>query len=162
MIRKKKKYQTGFTASAFDLLHAGHIAMLQDAKSVCNHLIVGLHIDPSIENPDKSKPIQSLIERQIQINAVKYVDEVICYSTEDELLGILQTMPIDVRIIGEEYQNKFFTGDSVDHHIYFNKRRHFYSSSDLRFELLQRAIAEAMKEEEEERNRKGMEKPEST
>ena len=148
MIREKKKYQTGFTASAFDLLHAGHIAMLQDAKSVCNHLIVGLHIDPSIENPNKSKPIQSLIERQIQINAVKYVDDVICYSTEDELLGILKTMPIDVRIIGKEYQNKSFTGEFENHHIYFNERRHFYSSSDLRRELLQRAIMEAEQEQE--------------
>ena len=161
MIRKKKKYQTGFTASAFDLLHAGHIAMLQDAKSVCNHLIVGLHIDPSIENPDKSKPIQSLIERQIQVNAVKYVDDVICYSTEDELLGILKVLPIDVRIIGEEYQNKSFTGDCENHHIYFNERRHLYSSSNLKGELLHRAISEAMKEEEQEQIRRGMEKPEN-
>lgn len=128
-----KRYGIGFTASAFDLLHAGHIAMLQEAKSICDHLIVGLQVDPSIDRPEKAKPVQSLIERQIQLSGVKYVDQVIVYRTENDLLDILLSVPIDVRIIGEEYRDKFFTGCAVPGiDIHYNKRRHQWSSSELR------------------------------
>ncbi len=127
-----KKYKIGFTASCFDLLHSGHITMLQEAKSVCEYLIVGLQIDPSIDRPEKNKPIQTLMERQIQLNAVKYIDEVICYSTEYELLHLLSALPIDVRIIGEEYKEKKFTGYDFPINVYFNKRHHNWSTTRLR------------------------------
>lgn len=127
-----KKYKIGFTASCFDLLHSGHITMLQEAKSVCEYLIVGLQIDPSIDRPEKNKPIQTLMERQIQLNAVKYIDEVICYSTEYELLHLLSALPIDVRIIGEEYSGKKFTGYDFPINVYFNKRHHNWSTTRLR------------------------------
>ena len=127
-----KKYKIGFTASCFDLLHSGHITMLQEAKSVCEYLIVGLQIDPSIDRPEKNKPIQTLMERQIQLNAVKYIDEVICYSTEYELLHLLSALPIDVRIIGEEYRGKKFTGYDFPINVYFNKRHHNWSTTRLR------------------------------
>jgi len=127
-----KKYKIGFTASCFDMLHSGHITMLQEAKSICDHLIVGLQVDPSVDRPEKNKPIQTLMERQIQLNAVKYVDEVICYSTEYELLHLLSALPIDVRIIGEEYKEKKFTGYDFPINVYFNKRHHNWSTARLR------------------------------
>ena len=128
----------GITFSAFDLLHAGHVAMLEEAKSVCDYLIVGLHIDPSLERSNKNKPIQSLIERQIQLKGCKYVDEVICYETEQDLLNLLNMVKWHVRIIGEEYKGKAFTGCTEfdnphsDKEIYYNSRRHGFSSTDLR------------------------------
>ena len=128
--------EVGFTASTFDLLHAGHIAMLRDAKSQCNHLICGLQIDPSCDRMDKNKPIQSIVERYTQLSAVKYVDEIIVYATENDLIDILQMYPINIRILGEEYRNKDFTGKDecrnrgID--LYFNKRDHRFSTSDLR------------------------------
>jgi glycerol-3-phosphate cytidylyltransferase len=132
--QSSKPYKIGFTASAFDLLHAGHIAMLQEAKSICDHLIVGLHVDPSVDRPSKNRPIQSLLERQLQLHAVRYVDQVIVYHTEDELLDILTSVPIDVRIIGEEYRGKHFTGCNVKGiDIHYNRRRHGWSSSSLRW-----------------------------
>ena len=127
-----KKYKIGFTASCFDMLHSGHITMLQEAKSISDHLIVGLQVDPSVDRPEKNKPIQTLMERQIQLNAVKYVDEVICYSTEYELLHLLSALPIDVRIIGEEYKEKKFTGYDFPINVYFNKRHHNWSTTRLR------------------------------
>ena len=128
----------GITFSAFDLLHAGHVSMLAEAKQNCDYLIVGLHIDPSLEREDKSKPIQSLVERQIQLKGCKYVDEIICYETERDLLNILATNDWDVRIIGEEYKNKIFTGrtEFADKNVYFNSRKHKYSSSSLREKLV--------------------------
>ena len=96
-------YRVGFTASSFDLLHAGHVLMLKEAKSVCDHLIVALQTDPSIDRPEKRRPVQSLVERQIQLQAVAYVDEIVVYGTEEDLLNLLRTLPIDVRIIGEDY-----------------------------------------------------------
>ena len=128
----------GITFSAFDLLHAGHVSMLAEAKQNCDYLIVGLHIDPSLEREDKSKPIQSLVERQIQLKGCKYVDEIICYETERDLLNILATTDWDVRIIGEEYKNKIFTGrtEFADKNVYFNSRKHKYSSSSLREKLV--------------------------
>jgi len=128
----------GITFSAFDLLHAGHVAMLEEAKSVCDYLIVGLHIDPSLERSNKNKPIQSLIERQIQLKGCKYVDEIICYETEQDLLNLLNMINWHVRIIGEEYKGKVFTGSTEfdnphsTKEIYYNSRRHGFSSTDLR------------------------------
>jgi glycerol-3-phosphate cytidylyltransferase len=122
----------GFTASTFDLLHAGHISMLAEAKSVCDYLIVGLHVDPSLERQEKNHPVQSLVERYIQLSAVSHVDEIIPYQTEDDLNDILLTFPIAVRIIGEEYRDANFTGKNLDMKIHYNKRRHGFSSSLLR------------------------------
>jgi len=128
--------QIGITASTFDLLHAGHIAMLREAKSQCDYLICALQVDPSIDRPEKNKPIQTLVERFIQLQAVKYVDEIIPYQTEQDLEDILKMYPLDIRIIGEEYKNKTFTGRATCSargiEIYFNRRDHRFSSSDLR------------------------------
>lgn len=123
---------TGFTASTFDLLHAGHVVMLKEAKSVCDYLIVGLHVDPSKEREYKNTPIQTLVERYAQLAAVREVDEIIPYQTEDDLLNILNMYPISIRIIGEEYRDKDFTGKNLDMQIHYNKRRHDFSSSLLR------------------------------
>ena len=122
----------GITASTFDLLHAGHILMLKEAKSVCDYLIVALQVDPTIDRPEKNKPIQSYYERWVQLSAVKYVDEIIPYSTEEELMTILQNYDIDIRILGDEYERKLFTGSKLDMEYYFNKRTHNYSSTELR------------------------------
>ncbi len=127
-----KKYNIGFTCSCFDLLHSGHIPMLQEAKSMCDHLIVGLQVDPSMDRPEKSRPIQTLMERQIQLNAVKYVDEVIVYYTEQELIKLLKVLPIDIRIIGSDYMNKDFTGSDLEIGIYYNKRQHHWSTTRLK------------------------------
>lgn len=126
----------GFTCSTFDLLHAGHIQMLRDAKDRCDYLIVGLQIDPSIDRSDKNPPVQTVVERYIQLSAVKHVDEIIPYSTEKDLEDILNMFAIDVRIIGEEYKKKTFTGRAICSkrgiEVYYNKRDHRFSSSDLR------------------------------
>ena len=128
----------GITFSAFDLLHAGHVSMLAEARENCDYLIVGLHIDPSLEREDKNKPIQSLIERQIQLKGCKYVDEIICYESEKDLLNILATIKWDIRIIGEEYRNRIFTGKTEfeKKDIYYNSREHSYSSSTLRQKII--------------------------
>jgi glycerol-3-phosphate cytidylyltransferase len=126
----------GFTASAFDLLHAGHCAMLREAKSRCNYLICGLHIDPSVDKESKNQPVQTMVERYTQLNSIKYVDEIIPYRTEQDLVDILSTYDIDVRIIGEEYRDVEFTGKDICAHrnieIHFNKRDHRFSTSELR------------------------------
>ena len=125
----------GFTCSCFDLLHAGHIIMLQYAKRRCDKLIVGLQTDPTIDRPDtKNKPIQSLEERQIQLEAVKYVDEVFTYDTEEDLYKKLLFINPDVRILGSDYNipDKRFTGDDLNIPIYFHERKHNYSSTNLR------------------------------
>ena len=130
----------GFTASAFDLLHAGHVQMLREAKEQCDHLICGLHIDPHIQRVEKGKPVQNMVERYTQLKAIKYVDEIIPYATENELEDILELYPIDVRIIGEEYRNCSFTGDWICDRkgieIYFNKREHRFSTTNLRKNIL--------------------------
>lgn len=129
----------GFTASAFDLLHAGHVAMLREAKSKCDYLIVGLQVDPSIDRPEKNKPIQTVVERYTQLSAVKYVDEIIPYVTEKDLTDILEMYKIDLRILGEEYKDKEFTGrelcDRLGIDLHFNRRNHRFSSSELRKRL---------------------------
>ena len=126
----------GFTCSTFDLLHAGHIQMLRDAKEQCDYLICGLQVDPSIDRPEKNSPVQTVVERFTQLNAVKYVDEIIPYQTEKDLEDILNMLHIDVRILGEEYKNKTFTGRAScakrGIELCFNKREHRFSSSDLR------------------------------
>tara|TARA_B100001113_G_scaffold311528_1_gene275409 strand:- start:332 stop:748 length:417 start_codon:yes stop_codon:yes gene_type:complete len=126
----------GFTCSTFDLLHAGHIAMLREAKEQCDYLICGIQTDPTIDRPEKNKPIQTLVERWTQLQGVKYVDEIIPYQTEQDLEDILKLFHIDVRIIGEEYKDGKFTGRATcaarGIEIYFNKRDHRFSSSDLR------------------------------
>ena len=126
----------GFTASAFDLLHAGHIQMLREAKEQCDYLIVGLQLDPALDRPTKNSPIQTIVERYAQLHAVSYVDEIIPYVSERDLEDILTMYHIDVRILGEEYRDKDFTGKDICRkrgiQLYFNKRDHRYSSSDLR------------------------------
>ena len=122
----------GFTCSAFDLLHAGHIIMLEYAKKRCDKLIVGLQIDPTIDRPEKNKPIQLLEERLIQLEAVKYVDEIFTYNTEKELYKNLLDIKPDVRILGSDYIGKSFTGDDLDIKIYYHDRSHNYSSTNLR------------------------------
>ena len=126
----------GFTCSTFDLLHAGHIQMLREAKEQCDYLIVGLQTDPTIDRPEKNKPIQTLVERYTQLKAVGYVDEIIPYATEQDLEDILSMYHIDVRVLGVEYKDKDFTGKSICQKrgidLYFNKRDHRFSSSDLR------------------------------
>jgi glycerol-3-phosphate cytidylyltransferase len=124
--------RVGFTCSCFDLLHAGHVLMLKEAKDQCDYLIVGLQTDPTIDRTTKNKPIQSVTERFIQLSAVKYVDEIVVYESEDDLLQILKAYNIDVRIIGEEYKDKFFTGNDLPMEIHFNKRTHKFSSTELR------------------------------
>ena len=123
----------GFTCSTFDLFHAGHMMMLKEAKTKCDYLVVGLQTDPTIDRPDtKNKPIQSLFERYVQLQSCRYIDEIVPYSTEKELMDILLSYPIDVRIIGEEYKDKHFTGRELDIPIYYNSRKHSFSSSGLR------------------------------
>ena len=126
----------GFTASAFDLLHAGHIQMLREAKNQCDYLIVGLQLDPTIDRPEKNKPIQTIVERHVQLSAVKYVDEIIPYSTEEDLIDLLTMCVIHVRILGVEYKEKDFTGKDICRsrgiELYFNQRDHRFSTSDLR------------------------------
>ena len=126
----------GFTCSTFDLLHAGHVAMLREAKSKCDYLIVGLQLDPTIDRKEKNSPVQTIVERQAQLAAIKYVDEVIVYCTEADLVDIINMYPISIRILGEEYRQKYFTGKDECRNrgieLYFNKRDHRFSSSDLR------------------------------
>lgn len=126
----------GFTCSTFDLLHAGHVAMLREAKGQCDYLICGLQVDPSVDRSEKNKPIQTIVERYTQLQAVKYVDEIIVYCTEQDLIDILEMYDINVRILGDEYKNKDFTGKDVCRkrgiQLYFNKRDHRFSSSGLR------------------------------
>ena len=133
------KNTVGFTCSTFDLLHAGHVAMLREAKSQCDYLIVGLQVDPSIDRKEKNAPVQSIVERQAQLSAIKYIDEVLVYSTENDLLDILNMYPIDIRILGEEYRDKEFTGKDEctkrGIQLYFNKRDHRFSTSDLRMRV---------------------------
>ena len=111
----------GFTCSTFDLLHAGHVQMLRDAKEQCDYLIVGLQFDPSMDRPEKNKPIQTVVERYTQLNAVKYVDEIIPYQTESDLEDILSMYDINVRVLGEEYKEKDFTGKDICKKSYINK-----------------------------------------
>jgi len=128
--------KVGFTASTFDLLHAGHVQMLREAKEQCDYLICGLQMDPSVDREEKNSPVQSIVERYTQLKGVRYVDEIIPYATEKDLEDILTMYHIDVRILGEEYRDKTFTGRAIcakrGIELYFNKRDHRFSTSDLR------------------------------
>tara|TARA_B100001564_G_scaffold341393_1_gene335987 strand:- start:58777 stop:59193 length:417 start_codon:yes stop_codon:yes gene_type:complete len=128
--------KVGITFSTFDLLHAGHVKMLEEAKRQCDHLIVGLQLDPSLDRSDKNSPSQTIIERYIQLKGCKHIDEIIPYISEQDLEDILRSFKIDVRIIGEEYKQKDFTGKDYcikkGIEIYYNKRDHRFSSSGLR------------------------------
>jgi glycerol-3-phosphate cytidylyltransferase len=131
------KYKIGFTASTFDLFHAGHVTMLGEAKRICDYLIVGIQTDPTVDRPDtKNKPVQSIVERQLQVKACKYVDEVIVYTTEKDLDDLLKTLPVNVRVLGIEYKDTMFTGKDVclsrGIDFYYNSRDHSFSSTDLR------------------------------
>jgi len=123
----------GITFGAFDLFHAGHILMLEEAKTVCDHLIGTIQTDPSLDREAKNSPVQSIEEREIQVSACRYVDEVIIYDREADLIEMLDTLDWDVRILGDEYKDKEFTGrDKYLEKCYFNKRPHSFSSSELR------------------------------
>ncbi len=126
----------GIVFSAFDLLHAGHITMLAEAKNHCDYLIAGLQNNPAFDRPQKNTPIQSIVERQIQLAATRYVDEIVVYNTESDLEDILMSLPIDVRILGVEYKHEDFTGkdicESLGIEIVYNSRNHSFSSSSLR------------------------------
>jgi glycerol-3-phosphate cytidylyltransferase len=137
----------GFTCSAFDLLHAGHILMLEEAKKNCDYLIVGLQNDPSFDRVGKNKPIQSLVERYIQLKGVKYIDEIVVYNTEKDLEDLLKILDIQVRFVGEEYKDKPLTGRDIctarNIKIHYNKRQHSFSTTELRSRI---ARKEALKE----------------
>ena len=133
--------KVGITFSTFDLFHAGHVKMLEEAKHQCDYLIVGLQLDPSIDRPEKNGPSQSIIERYIQLKGSKYVDEIVPYVTEQDLEDILRSFKLDVRIIGVEYEDKKFTGkgycEEKGIEIYYNSRDHRFSSSGLRRQVSQ-------------------------
>lgn len=126
------KMTIGFTCGAFDLLHAGHVVMLKQAKENCDHLIVGLQTDPSIDRQEKNQPVQSVYERFVQLSAVKYVDEVIPYDTEQSLLDLLESTPIDIRFVGEDYKDKHFTGEELPIKVFYTNRKHSFSTTSLR------------------------------
>lgn len=136
------KYKIGFTCSAFDLLHAGHILMLQEAKEQCDYLIVGLQNDPSLDRSFKNKPVQTIVERYVQLKAVSHVDEIIVYNTERDLEDLLQMLPINVRIVGEEYKDvNSMTGREICEKrgidIYYNRRDHRFSTTELRTRVVE-------------------------
>ena len=132
----KEKRIIGITCSTFDLLHAGHIIMLEECKKYCDYLICALQVDPTTDRPEKNKPIQTLVERFIQLDSVQYVDKIIPYSTEEELITIFSSLDLDVRIIGEEYKDTNFTGKDVclkrGIKLFYNKRDHDFSTTSLR------------------------------
>lgn len=134
----------GITFSAFDLLHAGHITMLEEAKRQCDYLIAALQTDPTIDRPEKNRPTQSVVERYIQLKGCRFVDEIVPYATEQDLEDILRSFKIDVRILGDEYKDKNFTGRTyceekgID--LYFNVRDHRFSSSSLRKEVKEKEL----------------------
>lgn len=140
-------FKVGITASSFDVLHAGHISMLTEAKLYCDHLVCALHIDPSKENKKKNKPIQTVVERFVQLQAVRWVKEIIPYETEADLCNLFNLRHFDVRIIGEEYYGKPFTGKDINKkngtEIIYNKRRHDFSSTLKRMQIRKNEIEKA-------------------
>lgn len=137
--------KTGITFSAFDLLHAGHVKMLEEAKQNCDYLIVGLQTDPTLDRPTKNKPTQSVVERYIQLRGCKFVDEIVPYATEQDLEDILKSFAIDMRIVGDEYMEKDFTGRTYCEEkgivLYFNTRDHRFSSTSLRQEVYKKELS---------------------
>ena len=148
---KQDGKKIGITFSTFDMLHAGHIAMLAEAKNHCDYLIAGLQTDPTIDRESKNKPVQSIVERQIQLAACRYVDEVVVYQTEQDLIDLLLILPVDVRILGVEYEQKDFTGrgECYDKNIelVFNSRDHSFSSSSLRKRVAHAETIKLLKED---------------
>lgn len=128
-------HSRGFTCGCFDLLHAGHVVMLKEAKRHCEYLIVGLQTDPSIDRQSKNSPIQSVYERYIQLSALGVVDKVIPYDTEQSLIDLLESQDIDVRFIGEDYVDKTFTGDYLPIKIHYTNRKHSFSTTNLRHKV---------------------------
>ena len=126
-----KKTIKGFTCGAFDLLHAGHLLMLEEVRGKCDFLIVGLHTNPQIDRKEKNKPIESIKERKIRLKGCKYVDQVIIYRTEKDLYDLLKKLKPDVRFLGIDHKGKPFTGDDLPIKIMYNSRSHNYSSSNL-------------------------------
>ena len=148
---KQEGKKIGITFSTFDMLHAGHIAMLSEAKNHCDYLIAGLQTDPTIDRPDtKNRPVQSIVERQIQLAACRYVDEVVVYSTEQDLCDLLLILPVDVRILGVEYEHKEFSGKQECFQrgieLVFNGRDHSFSSSSLRKRVVEAETLKLLKE----------------
>ena len=140
---KEQGLKIGIVFSQFDILHAGHIAMLSQAKNHCDYLIAGLQNNAQWDRPEKNAPIQSIVERQISLSAVRFVDEIVVYNTEKDLEDILLTLPIDVRILGVEYKDKDFTGYEICQQrkieLVFNGRDHSFSSSSLRKRVVEAA-----------------------
>ena len=136
----------GWTCGAFDVLHPGHIELFRDAKSKCDYLRVGLQSDPSIDRPEKNKPIQGVKERFIMLSAIKYIDDIVIYDTEEELYNILKDRKPDIRINGSDWEGKKFTGYDLDIPHHFHQRTHKWSTSDLRKRIYE--------EEKETRNSK--------
>jgi glycerol-3-phosphate cytidylyltransferase len=149
---KEQGKKIGITFSAWDMFHAGHVAMLAEAKNHCDYLICGLQTDPTIDRPDtKNHPVQSIVERQIQLAACRYVDEVVVYQTEQDLVDLLLILPLDVRVLGVEYEDKEFTGKKECHQrgieLVFNGRDHSFSSSSLRKRVAEAETLKALKQQ---------------
>jgi glycerol-3-phosphate cytidylyltransferase len=149
---KDQGKKIGITFSTFDMLHAGHIAMLAEAKNHCDYLICGLQTDPTIDRPDtKNRPVQSIVERQIQLAACRYVDEVVVYQTEQDLIDLLLILPVDVRILGVEYEDKDYSGRQECYQrgieIVFNSRDHSFSSSSLRKRVVEAENFKALQQQ---------------
>ena len=134
---RTKRLKIGFTCGAFDLLHAGHVVMLQEAKRHCDYLLVGLQTDPSIDRQEKNRPVQSVYERWVQLSAINVVDKVIPYDTEQSLIDLLESQSIDVRFVGEDYKDKSFTGDSLPIRVVYTNRKHSFSTTNLRKQVVQ-------------------------
>lgn len=132
----KQKKIIGITCSTFDLLHTGHVIMLEECKKYCDYLICALQVDPTLDRPEKNKPIQSIVERYLQLEAVKHVDKIIPYSTEEDLKTIFMSLDLNVRIIGEEYKDQEFTAKNICQKrgikLIYNKREHDFSTTSLR------------------------------
>lgn len=136
-----KKYRTGFVCSSFDIIHPGYILLLKEAKSLCDKVIVGLHSDPSIERSWKNSPVQSLEERKIVLEAISYVDGIVVYDTEKDLLGLLTTINPDVRILGTDYKHKeSFTGKELNIPVHFHERNHNWSTTNLKKRIIEKGI----------------------
>ena len=129
---KKTNYKKGLIAGSFDLIHPGYIKMFQDAKKICDCLIVALQSDPTIDRPEKNKPVQTLEERKIILNSIKYIDEILVYDTEQSLYSLLKSTKINIRILGSDYKNKSYTGDDLNIPVYFHERDHAWSTSCLK------------------------------
>lgn len=150
---KNNNMKIGIVFSAFDLFHAGHIAMLAEAKGHCDYLICGLQTDPTIDRPDtKNKPVQTIVERQIQLSACRFVDEIVVYETERDLIDLILTLPVDVRILGVEYEDTNFSGrvegQARGIQTVFNKRDHSFSSSNLRKRVFEAELKKVKKEDQ--------------